>query len=147
MDENKVEIREINYNSDEYIQELHLRDEVLRKPLGMSLYNDNLEKEWADVHIGAFIKNNLIGVLILTRLNDEDIKMRQVAVVEKWRAKKVGSELVHYAENFSKDKGYKKIVLNSRKTAVGFYEKLGYERLSDEFLEINIPHYKLHKRL
>ncbi len=147
MDENKIEIRQIDYHSDEYILELHLRDEVLRKPLGMSLYNDNLENEWKDVHIGAFSKDKLIGVLILTPLNDQDIKMRQVAVDEKWRTKKIGSELVRFAENFLKSKGFKKIVLNSRKTAVGFYEKLGYEKVSDEFLEINIPHFKLQKRL
>lgn len=137
----------IDYHSDEYIQELHLRDEVLRKPLGMSLYNDSLENEWKDVHIGAFLENTLIGVLILTPLNAEDIKMRQVAVAEKWRAKKVGSELVCFAEDFAKAKGYKKIVLNSRKTALGFYEMLGYEKISNEFLEINIPHFKLQKKL
>jgi len=37
------------------------------------------------------------------------------------------------------------MVLNARKTAVGFYEKLGYEKIGEEFPEINIPHYKMRK--
>ena len=41
----------------------------------------------------------------------------------------------------------KKIVLNARKTAVGFYEKLGYERKGDMFTEVGIAHFKMHKYL
>lgn len=149
MIENKeeIQIREINYHSEEYCKELELRDEILRKPLGMSLYDENLEGEKDDSHIGAFINNYIVGVLILSRLNANEVKMRQVAVVEAWRAKKIGSELVKYAEEYSKRKGYTTMLLNSRKTAVVFYEKLGYEKISEEFLEINIPHFKMCKSL
>lgn len=143
----EIKIREIKYDSEEYRKELQLRDEVLRKPLGLSLYDDDLESEKNDVHIGAFLKNNLISVLILTRLNKDDVKMRQVAVVEKWRDKKIGSEIVLYAEEYSRNRGYLNMVLNSRKVAVGFYEKLGYKKIGEEFLEVNIPHYKMCKRL
>ncbi len=34
----------------------------------------------------------------------------------------------------------KKIVLDSQKTAIGFYEKLGFETVSDEFLEEGVIH-------
>ena len=55
--------------------------------------------------------------------------------------------MVRFAEEYCKDKGNSMMVLNARKTAVGFYEKLGYDTLGEEFLEINIPHYKMHKHL
>lgn len=146
-DKAEIQIREIKHDSEEYTKELQLRDEVLRKPLGLSLYDDHLEAERNDIHIGAFLNNNLVGVLILTRLNNDDVKMRQVAVDEKWRDKKIGSEIVHYAEEYSRNRGYLNMVLNSRKVAVGFYEKLGYKKTSEEFLEVNIPHYKMCKLL
>jgi len=147
MVENGIKIREIKYNTEEYSRELELRDKVLRKPMGLSLYDENLEAEQHDFHIGAFVNNNIVGVMILTRLNTDDVKMRQVAVDEKWRAKKIGCEMVIYAEEYSKNRGYATMLLNARKTAVGFYEKLGYEKISEEFLEINIPHYKMRKFL
>ena len=138
-----LQIREINYNSPDYMQELELRDKVLRKPLGMSLSDDNLEADKNDIHIGAFVDNKLVGVLILSRLNQNDVKMRQVAVLEGMRSKKIGSKMVAYAEQFSKDLHYTTMLLNARKTAVGFYEKLGYEKVGNEFLEINNPHFKM----
>lgn len=140
-----LQIKEIKYGSEEYTAELKLRDEVLRKPLGMSLYIENLEGEKQDTHIGAFINNNLVGVLILTKLNSEDIKMRQFAVAEAFRTQKIGTEMVYFAEEYLINNGYTTIVLNARKSAAGFYEKLGYEKISAEFLEINIPHYKMRK--
>ena len=149
MIENKenVQIRQFSFNSEEYRNELELRDKVLRKPLGMNLYDENLEADKNDVHIGAFINNRIVGVLILTILNSNKLKMRQVAVDEDFRAMKIGTEMVRFAEEYSKEKGYSTMSLNARKTAVAFYEKLGYAKMSREFLEINIPHYKMSKSL
>ena len=142
-----MQLKEIKYNTEEYARELELRDKVLRKPLGMSLYDENRDAEKHDVHVGAFQDNQLVGVLILTRLDAGSVKMRQVAVDERMQSMKVGTQLVRFAEEFSKNKGYAVMVLNARKTAVGFYEKLGYEKAGEEFLEINIPHYKMKKSL
>lgn len=147
MIQNNIEIREIKYHSEEYSKEQELRDNVLRKPLGMSLYDENMDAEQQDVHIGAFLNNRIVGVLILTRLNAEDVKMRQVAVDEKLRNQHIGRKMVLYAEKYATESGYINMLLNARKTAVGFYGKLGYEKISEAFLEINIPHYKMCKRL
>ncbi|MDP4239951.1 MAG: GNAT family N-acetyltransferase [Bacteroidota bacterium] len=149
MLENKeqVQIRTIIYKTEAYRIELEVRDKVLRKPLGMSLYDENLEAEKQDTHFGAYRNDQLVGVLILTRLNATEVRMRQVAVLEEWQGQGVGSELVYYAEQYAKNKGYTVILLHARKTAAGFYEKLGYEKTGDEFLEINIPHYSMRKSL
>jgi len=143
----KLQIREIPYSDEEYRKELALRDEVLRKPLGRSLYDENLDAERDDYHIGAFINGQLIGVLILRRLNSTDIKMKQVAVTERWQGHGTGREMVRYAEEYAKNNGYTDILLNARKTATGFYEKQGYDKIGEEFLEIDIPHFKMRKSI
>ncbi len=142
-----MEVREIIYGSDEYREELLLRDRVLRKPLGMNLFDENLGKESRDIHIGAFNENMLIGVLILTVLDSETLKMRQVAVDEDFRSMKTGTELVQFSEKYASLNEFNTIVLNARSVAVDFYAKLGYEKISEMFFEINIPHYKMHKKL
>src|ERR1700690_3975020 len=114
-----IDIRQLPFGTDEYEEELRLRDRVLRKPLGLSLFNENLAKEINDFHIGAFDGNALIGVLILTVLSEGEVKMRQVGVEENWRGKNVGTRLVLYAEEFAIKLGYRKMVLNARKSVVG----------------------------
>lgn len=143
----EITVSEIKYDSEEYQKELQVRDEVLRKPLGMSLYDENLDGDKFDYHIAAFENETLIGVLLLKPLNKAEIKMRQVAVVEKFRSRKTGTKMVLYAEMLAKTSGFQKMVLHARKTAVEFYQKLGYEKLDDEFTEIGIPHYKMMKEL
>ena len=145
MDNLKISI--LTYATDDYKQELELRDIVLRQPLGMKLYKENLEQDKQSVHIGAYIDMQLVGVLLLTELNHNEVKMRQVAVNKTFRRLKIGSKMVYFAEAYSKQHGYTTMVLNARKTAVEFYTKLGYSIISEEFMEIKIPHYKMYKKL
>ncbi len=140
-------LRQIQFGTDEYQGALWLRDRVLRKPLGLNLFDENLTKEVDDYHIGAFNGDVLIGVLILTVMNDREVKMRQVGVEESWRSKNVGARLVTFAEDFAKERGYRRVVLNARKTVVGFYERLGYEKIGGEFVEVTIPHQRMEKDL
>ena len=142
-----IQVRQIQFGADEYKEELKLRDRVLRKPLGLNLFDENLAKEINDFHIGAFDGAALIGVLILTAVNEEEVKMRQVGVEEIWRGKDVGARLVVFSEDFAKERGYTKVILNARKAVVGFYEKLGYEKIDGEFIEVTIPHQKMEKKL
>jgi predicted GNAT family N-acyltransferase len=142
-----IEIRHIQFGSDQYKQELDLRNKVLRLPLGLNLFDENLTAEADDVHLGAFDGDRLVGVLILTTLSGNEVKMRQVGVDEVWRGKNVGARLVVYAEDFARRLGRKKMVLNARKSVVGFYEKLGYSKLGREFVEVTIPHQKMQKKL
>ncbi|HTY10365.1 MAG TPA: GNAT family N-acetyltransferase [Bacteroidota bacterium] len=143
----KIEIRKIQFGSGQYKEELELRNNVLRLPLGLSLYDENLTKEADDVHLGAFAGDRLVGVLILTTVGGNEIKMRQVGVAEAWRGKDVGAKLVAFAEDVARSLGRKKMVLNARKSVIGFYEKLGYEKLGGEFVEVTIPHQKMKKDL
>lgn len=147
IENNALEIKEIAYGSEAYTEELELRDVVLRKPLGMTVYDDNLKADEHDIHLGAFINNRLVGVLILNFLNVEEVRMRQVAVDETWQKKKIGSQMVIYAELLAKNKGCSQMLLHARKSAVVFYKKMGYAVVGDEFLEINIPHYNMRKWL
>jgi len=100
---NELQIKIIDYGSVDYSQEQELRNRVLRIPLGMSLYDENLEKEKDDIHIGAFIDGKVAGVLILTMLNANDIKMRQVAVDDGLRGKNTGTKMVAFAEEHARE--------------------------------------------
>ena len=143
--ENNYVIRKIEWGSKEYEAELELREKILRLPLGMSVYNEDLSKEAAHDHFCVISGDKVIGTLFMARVDETTLKMRQVAVDESLRDTGIGRRLVEYMENHYKDSGIKKIVLDARKTAVGFYLKTGYNIVGDEFSEVGIPHYKMEK--
>lgn len=142
---------EITFGSPQYDLALALRDAILREPLDMEFTPEQIAQEHAVHHIGAFDqKNNLVGILIVKPLDDVGdnlIKVRQVAVDAKLQKQGVGTVLMEYTERLFKHRDYKHIELNSRKSAVPFYEKIGYTVVGDEFTEVGIPHLKMTKSL
>jgi predicted GNAT family N-acyltransferase len=140
-------IKVFKQSDSEYFLSLLLRYKILRIPLGLTFSKSDLEKDAHDVHIGIFDKDILLASLILTDTQNNTIKMRQVAVDDPLQGQGVGSQLVRFADNFAKEKGYKQIHCNARKTAVPFYLKQGYNIIGEEFLEVNIPHYYMEKTL
>ncbi|MBE6780594.1 MAG: GNAT family N-acetyltransferase [Ruminococcaceae bacterium] len=77
--------------------------------------------------------------------NSEVIHIGRVLSVE--HNKGLGASLMNNAVSYFKQNGVKSIVLNSQKTAVGFYEKLGFIAVGEEFIEAGIPHIKMVKSL
>jgi GNAT superfamily N-acetyltransferase len=84
---------------------------------------------------------------MLVREDAKSCRLRQMAVLNNLQGKGIGRALMNFAENIARDQGYRKLIMHARKTAVGFYEKLGYSVVGDEFLEVTIPHYIMEKKL
>ena len=140
-------IRQLDHGSKEYRQMVALRDEILRKPLNLHFTKEELESEKSDILIGAFDEDKILGCCLLTRIDDNSVRLRQMAVQYNLQRKGIGAAILNYAENLARDHGYKIIVMHARKQVVAFYEKLGYRVTSDEFIEITIPHLQMEKNL
>ncbi len=137
----------IDHGSDDYQQMLKLREEILRKPLGLTFSKEELDKEKNNLLIAAYEDDQMLGCGMLVEENSETVRMRQMAVPDNYQGKGIGRALMQFAENLARDRGYKKITMHARKNAVGFYEKMGYKRIGNEFEEITIPHYIMEKKL
>lgn len=143
----QVAINEINTRSDEYELLLHFRHELLRKPLGLNLFEEDLSDDEQDFILVAMQDEAIIGCVMLHPVNDEVIKLRQMATATAVQGKGLGKILVANAEETALDRGYKEVVLHARTNARGFYEKLGYQAFGEEFTEVTIPHIAMKKRL
>ena len=55
------------------------------------------------------------------------VMLGRVVVLPEYRKQGLGQRAVKEAEQWARELGYQKSVLESRDVAVGFYEKLGYE--------------------
>ena len=140
-------IKLIDYGSKEYDQMVQLRFEILRRPLNLSFDEAELEKEKNDILIGAFEEDKMLGCCILKKVDKHTCRLRQMAVQNNLQGKGIGASMMNFAENVARDAGYKKIMMHARKTAIGFYKKLGYSVTGKEFTEISIPHVVMDKKL
>lgn len=137
----------IDHGTPEYQQMIKLRDDILRKPLGLSFSQEELLQEKDQILIGAFDDDKMLGCCMLVNEGDGVVRLRQMAVNNNLQGKGIGRALMNFAENIARDQGFKRLTMHARKTAVGFYEHLGYQISSEEFEEVTIPHFIMEKRL
>ncbi|MEO7983788.1 MAG: GNAT family N-acetyltransferase [Bacteroidota bacterium] len=137
----------IDHGTPEYRQMVKLRDDILRKPLGLGFTPQELEEEKDNMLIAAFEEEDMLGCCMLVEERPEVVRLRQMAVLNDLQGKGIGRALMNFAENLARDRGYKILAMHARKNATGFYEKMGYSIASDEFEEVTIPHYVMEKKL
>jgi predicted GNAT family N-acyltransferase len=143
----KKEIRVFKHGSADYVKALALRYRILRKPLNLQFTPEEIKKDEEDLHFGLFQRDRILACLTLSKTENNRMKMRQVAVDDEFQNLGLGKELSKAAERYAKENGYCLMFCNARKVAVPFYKKMGYEIVSDEFTEVNIPHYTMQKAL
>ena len=140
--------RLIAFGSPEYEQECLLRNEVLRKPIGLSLWDEELSGEEREMHFGLFSHEGALDACaVAVALGEGRIKLRQIAVAKEKQGKGLGRRLLQEIEEFVRERGFEEIVLHSRVTVVAFYQGLGYENEGEEFEEVGLAHQKMKKTL
>ena len=138
--------REILFGTGEYRLECRLREGVLRRPLGLPLSEEDLAGEKDQLHFGLFGPGNeLVACVVAVRLSPTEARIRQMAVSPSHQRKGLGQRLMVDLERNLEARGFRKFVLNARSSAVGFYEKLGYAVVGDEFVDVTVPHVRMSK--
>jgi len=137
----------ITYGSPEYRSMCQLRDEVLRKPIGLRLTETEILRDKNDVLLVCMENEEAIACCILTEINSGMVQLRQMAVAPDYQQKGLGRELLLFAEKIAKENQYSIMRMHARKTAVGFYGKIGYTVVGEEFTEVGIPHFEMMKKI
>jgi GNAT superfamily N-acetyltransferase len=137
----------IDHGTKEYLQMVKLRDDMLRKPLGLSFSKEELENEKENLLIGAFEDDRLLGCCMIVEEKPGQARLRQMAVLNDLQGKGIGRALMQFAENLARDHGYRLLTMHARKNAVLFFEKMGYRINGSEFEELTIPHFVMEKQL
>jgi ribosomal protein S18 acetylase RimI-like enzyme len=88
-----------------------------------------------------------MACLVLKPDTPQHVRLHQFAVAPAHQRQGYGSLLLRQAEEFAWRHGYREIIMHARETAVGFYEKLGYAKHGDRFIEVTIPHYQMQRML
>lgn len=140
---------QIDFGTPEFDEAVRLRNKVLRQPLNLEYLPQDLATEYDSLHLACYhVKSDdLAATLILKPLDKDTVKMRQVAVEPGLQSQGVGSLLVRHSETVARLKGFRKIELHARDTAVPFYKKLGYTVQGNVFKEVGIDHLYMEKEI
>lgn len=141
-----MELRWIEWGGKEYDAMLDLREEVLRRPLGLTLDRSSLEIEKTAHLLTAWDGGVIVGCLILS-LEGHRARMRAVAVRADRQGRGVGEALVNELERRAAEFGCWEVYAHARKAVLGFYERIGYSVEGDEFIEVTIPHRVVRKQI
>lgn len=140
---------DIEFGSSRYKELLDLRYKILLQPLGLKFLDSYREEEASFLHIGC-IENStdeLIGGLILVPIDNDEIRVMQVAVDTVHQGEGIGKKLIEHAENIAREIGYEKLVMHAMLSVVSFYEKLGFKQNSELFEEKGISFVRMVKEL
>ena len=95
-------LKQIDHGTKEYKQMVKLRDTILRKPLGLSFSPEELNREKEDILIGAFDEDEILACCLLTEVDNNTLKLRQMAVQNNLQGKGIGASLMSFAEKIGR---------------------------------------------
>lgn len=103
---------------------------------------DELEVE--ATHFVAYDKSSPVAAGRY-RMKDQLAKVERICVLLAYRKTGIGLQLMQAIEKHASGMNLKGMKLNAQLTAVGFYERLGYNTVSEEFMDAGIPHVTMTK--
>lgn len=81
------------------------------------------------------------------RVVDGTGKIERICVLSSLRKSGAGALIMESIEDYAKNTDILTVKLNAQKHAIGFYERIGYEIISEEFMDAGIPHRTMVKKL
>ena len=111
-------------------------------------YNEEFD-EWEDScqhYILAFNDIN-VGAFRLRRVSQEIMKLERVVILKDYRGLDLGKILIKKSLQLIAEQNYHQVLIHAQKVSQKFYEKCGFIALGDYFLEANIEHILMQKKL
>ena len=126
-----------------------LRYEILRKPWNQPATTTRDDSEDISVHLLMVDdKEEAVATGRLQLNNDDEGQIRSMAVRTDRQGQGLGKAMMKKIEAVATERRLRRIVLDARQEAVGFYEKMGYKVIADSYFLFNtIRHFRMEKKL
>jgi predicted GNAT family N-acyltransferase len=129
---------------------LNIRNKVFTIEKGISKEievdeNDNLNSEYD--HFVATCNDIDIGAFRCIKISNNTVKIQRFCVLKQYRKQGIGKCMIKEIEDYYKAREITKLELDAKFSVCGFYEKCGFEKISDIFIEAGVEHVKMVKYL
>lgn len=131
-----------------YEDALTVRKRVFVEEQGVDPEIEVDEHDETAIHLAAADASGApVGAGRFRTLDDRTGKVERIAVLSECRGEGLGRAIMARIEEIAHEQGVERLVLHSQTRAAPFYERVGYEQVSEEFEEAGIPHVEMHKSL
>jgi len=89
----------------------------------------------------------VIGSARVQFLADNQAKLERMAILEHYRRKGIGKELLLFLDTAWKDKQVQQVIIHAQLEVVPFYKLCGFDELGSPFQEAGIKHIKMRKQV
>ena len=149
MADRQISVQLIKYNSCEYQQACQLRYELFFAEHKLP-WNVTQDERQADYFHGAVIcAGELIAYGQLIPHENQIYQVCQMVVKPNYQRQNLGGTILKALTELAKQEGAIALTLNSRLTAVGFYQKFGFQTYGLQFpsATTKVPHITMNKKL
>lgn len=89
----------------------------------------------------------VIGSARVQFLNNNQAKLERMAILEHYRRKGIGKELLLFLDTIWKDKHVQQVIIHAQLEVVPFYKLCGFYELGSSFQEAGIKHIEMYKQV
>ncbi|GAA0333853.1 GNAT family N-acetyltransferase [Oceanobacillus oncorhynchi subsp. oncorhynchi] len=125
----------------------HIRNEVFVDEQNVPPEEEIDEFDKTATHFIAYAEETPVAAARLRFTEDGYGKLERICVLKSQRGKAIGKKLMQKMEEKITNQDYHLAKLNAQTHAQLFYQKLGYEVTSGEFMDAGIPHVTMIKKL
>ena len=135
---NKLEIKIVGFK--EHFPEIkNIRSTVFIKEQHVPEELEWDEFDDVSTHILAYYDNKAVGTARLL----EDGHIGRMAVLEAYRNRNIGENMLKYLISLAQKNSIKNIELSAQEHAVEFYKKYGFSIYGDVYMDAGIPHFDM----
>ncbi|MDE7445197.1 MAG: GNAT family N-acetyltransferase [Lachnospiraceae bacterium] len=98
-------------------------------------------------HFLVKYSKNDIGTVRCLYTATGNIQIQRFCFLKEYRGLGLGKIVIKYIEDYYKTQGAQIIEMDAKYEVFGFYEKCGYKKVSEVFIEANIEHVKMMKQI
>jgi len=118
-------------NEADYQDVLKIRHEVMYPDKDIAYAK--LDNDDMGIHMGVFEAGELITVVSIFMDKDRNVQFRKLATRKDMQGRGYGSQMIKWLIDYANDMKLNSLWCNSRKEAVGFYEKFGFKETDTTF--------------
>ncbi|MEC6748637.1 GNAT family N-acetyltransferase [Marinilactibacillus sp. XAAS-LB27] len=126
---------------------LYVRMQVFVLERGIRLTEEfDLDDHDKTDYVVIYDENKPVATGRYKQMDAETIRPGRIAVLKDYRNRGLGQQIIEELEKAGLERGAKRSIIHGELTAAAFYEKLGYKKCSEEYLEDSVPCVTLEKQ-
>ena len=122
-----------------------IRDQVFVQELSIPQELEEDQRDFDCIHVVVWKDKQPVGTGRIDIAKEG--KLGRVAVKKSLRGRGIGKQIMRELELIAKEYGLPEVWFHAQKNAVTFYEPLGYNKKGSEFLEADIIHQLMEKKI